>query len=333
MFGFGKKKQDQAVNSPEAEPDSGNEPLFERLRSSLKKTRSNLGDGLANLLSGKKAIDEDLLEELESLLLTADIGIDATTSIIDDLTSSLKRNQLQDSGALYEALQGKLLALLEPCERPLEIPRDSNKPFVILMVGVNGVGKTTTIGKLASKFKNEKRSVMLAAGDTFRAAAVEQLQVWGNRHQVPVVAQHTGADSASVIYDAYQSAVARKIDVLIADTAGRLHNKDNLMQELEKVIRVLKKLDENIPQEVMLILDAGTGQNGLSQAEHFKRAVDITGLTLTKLDGTAKGGMIFAIAEHFGLPIRFIGIGENSDDLRPFSAQDFVMALFDQGQE
>jgi fused signal recognition particle receptor len=333
MFGFGKKKQDQAVNSPEAEPDSGNESLFERLRSSLKKTRSNLGDGLANLLSGKKAIDEDLLEELESLLLTADIGIDATTSIIDDLTSSLKRNQLQDSGALYEALQGKLLALLEPCERPLEIPRDSNKPFVILMVGVNGVGKTTTIGKLASKFKNEKRSVMLAAGDTFRAAAVEQLQVWGNRHQVPVVAQHTGADSASVIYDAYQSAVARKIDVLIADTAGRLHNKDNLMQELEKVIRVLKKLDENIPQEVMLVLDAGTGQNGLSQAEHFKRAVDITGLTLTKLDGTAKGGMIFAIAEHFGLPIRFIGIGENSDDLRPFSAQDFVMALFDQGQE
>ena len=333
MFGFGKKKQDQAVNSPEAEPDSGNESLFERLRLSLKKTRSNLGDGLANLLSGKKAIDEDLLEELESLLLTADIGIDATTSIIDDLTSSLKRNQLQDSGALYEALQGKLLALLEPCERPLEIPRDSNKPFVILMVGVNGVGKTTTIGKLASKFKNEKRSVMLAAGDTFRAAAVEQLQVWGNRHQVPVVAQHTGADSASVIYDAYQSAVARKIDVLIADTAGRLHNKDNLMQELEKVIRVLKKLDENIPQEVMLVLDAGTGQNGLSQAEHFKRAVDITGLTLTKLDGTAKGGMIFAIAEHFGLPIRFIGIGENSDDLRPFSAQDFVMALFDQGQE
>ena len=333
MFGFGKKKQDQAVNSPEAEPDSGNESLFERLRSSLKKTRSNLGDGLANLLSGKKAIDEDLLEELESLLLTADIGIDATTSIIDDLTSSLKRNQLQDSGALYEALQGKLLALLEPCERPLEIPRDSNKPFVILMVGVNGVGKTTTIGKLASKFQNEKRSVMLAAGDTFRAAAVEQLQVWGDRHQVPVVAQHTGADSASVIYDAYQSAVARKIDVLIADTAGRLHNKDNLMQELEKVIRVLKKLDENIPQEVMLILDAGTGQNGLSQAEHFKRAVDITGLTLTKLDGTAKGGMIFAIAEHFGLPIRFIGIGENSDDLRPFSAHDFVMALFDQGQE
>ena len=333
MFGFGKKKQDQAVNSPEAEPDSGNESLFERLRSSLKKTRSNLGDGLANLLSGKKAIDEDLLEELESLLLTADTGIDATTSIIDDLTSSLKRNQLQDSGALYEALQGKLLALLEPCERPLEIPRDSNKPFVILMVGVNGVGKTTTIGKLASKFKNEKRSVMLAAGDTFRAAAVEQLQVWGDRHQVPLVAQHTGADSASVIYDAYQSAVARKIDVLIADTAGRLHNKDNLMQELEKVIRVLKKLDENIPQEVMLVLDAGTGQNGLSQAEHFKRAVDITGLTLTKLDGTAKGGMIFAIAEHFGLPIRFIGIGENSDDLRPFSAQDFVMALFDQGQE
>ncbi len=333
MFGFGKKKQDQAANSPAVKQESENQSLFERLRSGLRKTRSNLGDGLANLLSGKKAIDQDLLEELESLLLTADIGIDATTSIIDDLTNSLKRNQLQDSGVLYQVLQEKLLALLEPCEQPLEIPRDINKPFVILMVGVNGVGKTTTIGKLARKFQNENRSVMLAAGDTFRAAAVEQLQVWGDRHQVPVVAQHTGADSASVIYDAYQSAVARKIDVLIADTAGRLHNKDNLMQELEKVIRVLKKLDEDIPQEVMLVLDAGTGQNGLSQAEHFNRAVNVTGLTLTKLDGTAKGGMIFAIAEHFGLPIRFIGIGESADDLRPFSARDFVMALFDQGQE
>ena len=333
MFGFGKKKQDRADNSPEVKQESVNQSLFDRLRTGLRKTRSNLGDGLANLLSGKKAIDQDLLEELESLLLTADIGIDVTTSIIDDLTNSLKRNQLQDSNALYKVLQEKLLALLEPCEHPLEIPRDTNKPFVILMVGVNGVGKTTTIGKLARKYQNENHSVMLAAGDTFRAAAVEQLQVWGDRHQVPVVAQHTGADSASVIYDAYQSAVAKKIDVLIADTAGRLHNKDNLMQELEKVIRVLKKLDEDIPHEVMLVLDAGTGQNGLSQAEHFNRAVNITGLTLTKLDGTAKGGMIFAIAEHFGLPIRFIGIGESADDLRPFSARDFVMALFDQGQE
>ena len=334
MFGFGKKNQDQIEKPQQADQqDAPKASFFDRLRSGLQKTRSNLGEGLLTLLAGKKAIDAELLEALENQLLIADVGIEATTSIIDDLTASLKRNQLQDSGALYEALQGKLQELLLPCEKPLEIPKGTGKPFVILMVGVNGVGKTTTIGKLARKFQDEKLSVILAAGDTFRAAAVEQLQVWGERHDVPVVAQHTGADSASVIYDAYESAVARKVDVLIADTAGRLHNKDNLMQELEKVIRVLKKLDEDIPQEVMLVLDAGTGQNGLSQAEHFGKAVNVTGLTLTKLDGTAKGGMIFAIAKHFGLPIRFIGIGERADDLRPFSAHDFVMALFDQGQE
>lgn len=334
MFGFGKKNKDRDGNRPE-EPAHlpSKESLLDRLRSGLQKTRNNFGEGLASLVSGKKVIDEALLEDLENLLLVADVGIEATTTIIDDLTASLKRNQLKNPEALYEALQQQLEALLAPCEQPLVITPKSGKPFVILMVGVNGVGKTTTIGKLARKFQDEKLSVMLAAGDTFRAAAVEQLQTWGERNNVPVIAQHSGADSASVIYDAYESARARNIDVLIADTAGRLHNKDNLMQELEKVIRVLKKLDEDVPQEVMLVLDAGTGQNGLSQAEHFSKAVNITGLTLTKLDGTAKGGMIFAIARQFGMPIRYIGIGEKADDLRPFKARDFVSALFFQRQE
>lgn len=332
MFGFGKKNKDRDEN-PSAEPaqDTPKTSLFDRLRSGLQKTRSNFGEGLATLVAGKKVIDAELLEELESQLLVADVGIDATTEIIDDLTASLKRNQLKDPESLYAALQEKLENLLAPSEQPLAINADSGKPFVILMVGVNGVGKTTTIGKLARKLQADNKSVMLAAGDTFRAAAVEQLQAWGERNNVPVIAQHTGADSASVIYDAYESARARNIDVLIADTAGRLHNKDNLMQELQKVIRVLKKLDENVPQEVMLVLDAGTGQNGISQAEHFNRAVTITGVTLTKLDGTAKGGMIFAIARQFGLPIRFIGIGEQVDDLRPFNAREFVAALFSSG--
>ena len=332
MFGFGKKNKDRDEN-PSAEPaqDVPKASLFDRLRSGLQKTRSNFGEGMAALVAGKKVIDAELLEELESQLLVADVGIDATTAIIDELTASLKRNQLKDPESLYTALQKKLENLLAPAEQPLAINADSGKPFVILMVGVNGVGKTTTIGKLARKFQAEDKSVMLAAGDTFRAAAVEQLQAWGERNNVPVIAQHTGADSASVIYDAYESARARQIDVLIADTAGRLHNKDNLMQELQKVIRVLKKLDENVPQEVMLVLDAGTGQNGISQAEHFNRAVTITGVSLTKLDGTAKGGMIFAIARQFGLPIRYIGIGEQVDDLRPFNAREFVAALFSSG--
>lgn len=332
MFGFGKKNQTQPDKAHEGEQiESGNGSLFNRLRTGLQKTRSNLGEGIASLLSGKKSIDADLLEELEDQLLLADVGIEATSAIIDELTASLKRNQLKDSGALYETLQNQLQGILLSCEQPLEISK-TGKPFVILMVGVNGVGKTTTIGKLARKFQAENLSVMLAAGDTFRAAAVEQLQAWGDQHDVPVIAQHTGADSASVIFDAYESARARNVDVLIADTAGRLHNKDNLMQELEKVVRVLKKLDEDIPHEIMLVLDAGTGQNGLSQAEHFGKAVKITGITLTKLDGTAKGGMIFAIARHFGLPIRYIGIGEKAEDLRPFNAEEFVAALFDQGQ-
>ena len=338
MFGFGKKSKDKDESKDKSRPDepaqqTPKESLFDRLKSGLQKTRSNFGEGLASLVAGKKTIDADLLEDLENLLLVADVGIDATTAIIDDLTASLKRNQLKDPESLYQALEDKLESLLAPCEQPLEITSEKGKPFVILMVGVNGVGKTTTIGKLARKFQDENKSVMLAAGDTFRAAAVEQLQAWGERNNVPVIAQQTGADSASVVYDAYESARARNIDVLIADTAGRLHNKDNLMQELEKVIRVLKKLDEHIPQEVMLVLDAGTGQNGISQAEHFGKAVNITGLTLTKLDGTAKGGMIFAIARRFGLPIRFIGIGEKVDDLRPFKASDFVAALFTRNQE
>ncbi len=334
MFGFGKKDKSRDGSRPEEQPqEASKQSLFTRLKAGLQKTRSNFGDGLATLVVGRKVIDEALLEELESLLLVADVGIEATTAIIDDLTASLKRNQLKDPEALYEALQKKLEAILLPCEKSLEVSSAPGKPFVILMVGVNGVGKTTTIGKLARKFQAEKKSVMLAAGDTFRAAAVEQLQAWGERNNVPVVAQHTGADSASVIYDAYESARARKMDVLIADTAGRLHNKSNLMQELEKVIRVLKKLDKDIPQEIMLVLDAGTGQNGLSQAENFSKAVNISGITLTKLDGTAKGGMIFAIARNFGLPIRFIGIGEKADDLRPFKATDFVAALFDWKQE
>lgn len=332
MFGFGKKNQTQPDKALDGEQiESGNGSLFKRLSTGLQKTRSNLGEGLASLLTGKKSIDADLLEELENQLLLADVGIDATSAIIEELTASLKRNQLKDSDALFEALQKQLQGILLSCEQPLEISK-TGKPFVILMVGVNGVGKTTTIGKLARKFQAENLSVMLAAGDTFRAAAVEQLQAWGDQNDVPVIAQHTGADSASVIFDAYESAKARNVDVLIADTAGRLHNKDNLMQELEKVVRVLKKLDEDIPHEIMLVLDAGTGQNGLSQAEHFGKAVNITGVTLTKLDGTAKGGMIFAIARQFGLPIRYIGIGEKAEDLRPFNAGEFVAALFDQGQ-
>lgn len=328
MFGFGKRSQDKPDKSSDTEPKAQNISFFGRLKAGLSRTRSNLADGLGGLLLGKKEIDDDLLEEIETQLLTADVGIEATSAIIGELTQRLKRNQLADSGALYEALKQILFDLLVVSEKPLIIPQSLNKPYVILMVGVNGVGKTTTIGKLARRFQNEGHSVMLAAGDTFRAAAVEQLEEWGRRNDIQVVAQHTGADSASVIYDAYQSAQAKGVNVLIADTAGRLHNKDNLMQELEKVVRVLKKLDEDVPQEVMLVLDATTGQNALSQAEHFSKAVNVTGLSLSKLDGTAKGGMVFALAKQLGLPLRFIGIGEKVDDLRPFNAEEFVSALF-----
>ncbi|MBA4503583.1 signal recognition particle-docking protein FtsY [Marinobacterium sp. 3-1745] len=308
----------------EKEPKGG---FFARIKTGLSRTKANLTEQLGDLFLGAKEIDDDLLEEIETTLLMADVGVDATTTIIDRLTDRVARKQLKDADALKEALQQELADLLGSVEHPLRLP--AKKPAVILMVGVNGVGKTTTIGKLAKRFQSEGKSVMLAAGDTFRAAAVEQLQVWGERNKVPVVAQHTGADSASVIFDALQSAQSKGVDVLIADTAGRLQNKDNLMQELQKVVRVMQKLDPEAPHEVMLVLDAGTGQNAISQAKEFKEAVGVSGITLTKLDGTAKGGIIFAIAKQFDLPIRFIGVGEQVDDLRPFEADEFVKALFD----
>ena len=317
---------EEPQKAPEPEPQVS---VFERIKKGLGKTRASLTGGLSDMFSLGKKIDEELLEEIETTLLMADVGVTATSEIIDSLTDKLERNQLKDGEALRKALRDELHGLLKDVPKPLQI--DSGKtPYVILMVGVNGVGKTTTIGKLTKKFQNEGKSVMLAAGDTFRAAAVEQLQVWGERNKVPVVAQHTGADSASVIFDAIQSAKSRGVDVVIADTAGRLQNKDNLMQELEKVVRVMKKLDESAPHEVMLVLDAGTGQNALSQAQVFQQAVGVSGITLTKLDGTAKGGIVFAIARQLQLPIRFIGVGEQVDDLLSFDAETFVDALFDE---
>ncbi|MBB1518889.1 signal recognition particle-docking protein FtsY [Aquipseudomonas guryensis] len=300
---------------------------FARLKQGLSKTSASLGEGMASLFLGKKAIDDDLLDELETRLLMADVGVEATTAIVQSLTKRVARKELADSDALYKALQEELATLLAPVEQPLQVD-SSKQPYVILVVGVNGVGKTTTIGKLAKKLQGEGKKVMLAAGDTFRAAAVEQLQVWGERNQIAVIAQHTGADSASVIFDAVQAAKARNIDVLIADTAGRLHTKDNLMEELKKVGRVIGKLDDTAPHEVLLVLDAGTGQNAINQTKQFHQTVPLTGLALTKLDGTAKGGVIFALAKQFGLPIRYIGVGEGIDDLRTFVAQDFVQALF-----
>ncbi|MFT6236707.1 MAG: fused signal recognition particle receptor [Cellvibrionaceae bacterium] len=306
--------------------------LFQRFKRGLSRTSTQLADGIGSLVLGKKEIDDELLEDIEAQLLSADVGFDATTKIIDELTLSVKRKELTDGDALYAALQKQLRELLAPVEKPL-VATAENQPFVILVVGVNGVGKTTTIGKLAKRFQNEGKQVMLAAGDTFRAAAVEQLEVWGERNQVQVVAQHTGADSASVIYDAVASAQAKKIDVLIADTAGRLHNKNHLMDELAKVKRVMAKLDAAAPHEVLLVLDAGTGQNALNQTQQFIDAAGVTGIALTKLDGTAKGGVIFALSERFGLPVRFIGVGEGIDDLQPFSASTFVDALFNVNSE
>lgn len=316
---------EQASPEGEANPPE-KEGFFARLRRGLGRTSDNLVQGVGNLFLGRKEIDADLMEELESQLLLADVGVDATLDIIDKLTQRVSRKELTQPEALQAALKEELLALLRPCEEPLRV--GGSTPYVILMVGVNGVGKTTTIGKLAKHYMGQGKSVMLAAGDTFRAAAVEQLQVWGERNGVPVVAQHTGADSASVVFDALQAAQARGVDLLIADTAGRLHNKDNLMEELKKVVRVMGKLDPTAPHEVMLVLDAGTGQNALAQAEHFRQWVGVSGISLTKLDGTAKGGVIFAIAKKLGLPIRFIGVGESVDDLRPFQAEQFIEALF-----
>ncbi|MEB7934715.1 signal recognition particle-docking protein FtsY [Enterobacter quasiroggenkampii] len=301
------------------------EGFFARLKRSLLKTKENLGSGFISLFRGKK-IDDDLFEELEEQLLIADVGVETTRKIIANLTEGASRKQLRDAEALYGLLKDEMGEILAKVDEQLNI--EGKTPFVILMVGVNGVGKTTTIGKLARQFEQQGKSVMLAAGDTFRAAAVEQLQVWGQRNNIPVIAQHTGADSASVIFDAIQAAKARNVDVLIADTAGRLQNKSHLMEELKKIVRVMKKLDEDAPHEIMLTIDASTGQNAISQAKLFHEAVGLTGITLTKLDGTAKGGVIFSVADQFGIPIRYIGVGERIEDLRPFKADDFIEALF-----
>lgn len=300
--------------------------FFSRLKRGLSRTTESIGSGLANLFRGK-VIDDALFEELETQLLIADVGITTTSKMVAKLTESADRKQLRDADTLFQLLKSQMVDILSVVDSPLKVETDK-KPFVILMVGVNGVGKTTTIGKMAKQFQQQGKKVMLAAGDTFRAAAVEQLQVWGERNNIPVVAQHSGADSASVIFDALQSAKAKNIDVLIADTAGRLQNKDHLMEELKKVVRVMKKIDPQAPHEIMLTLDAGTGQNALSQTKIFNEAVGLTGLSLTKLDGTAKGGVIFAIADQFPIPIRFIGIGEGIEDLRPFNSKEFVEALF-----
>ena len=340
MFSFRKSEKTKKVQSEEVSKDSSDdqsqaadqaEGFFSRLKQGLSRTRHGLTDGLANVVLGAKTIDDDLMEQIEDLLITADLGMEATTRISKNLLQKVSRNELKDPQALFAALHDEMQAILAPSEKPLLIPKQDS-PFVILVVGINGAGKTTTIGKLAKRLQNEGKSVMLAAGDTFRAAAVEQLQVWGERNDIPVVAQHDGADSASVIFDALESARSKNIDVLIADTAGRLHTQTNLMEELKKVKRVMAKVDASAPHEVMLVLDAGTGQNALNQAEQFHQAMQLTGISLTKLDGTAKGGVIFAIAHKLGLPIRFIGVGEAIDDLRVFEAKDFVDALFDKNE-
>jgi fused signal recognition particle receptor len=334
MFGFSKKPE----KTPEPEKMEGIPPiptveptkkdgLFARLKQGLSRTRENLTSGLTRLLRGRKVIDDELLEEIETLLLTADVGVEATQELLQHLNEQVRKKQLTDSEELFAVLQETMQTILQPVEAPLSVPKGRDKPFVILMVGVNGAGKTTTIGKLVKRFQAQRQSVMLAAGDTFRAAAVEQLKVWGEYNNVPVIAQHDRADSASVIYDALQAAIARKIDILIADTAGRLHTQINLMEELKKVQRVIQKLDPTAPHETMLIIDATIGQNALLQAKQFHQAIGITGITLSKLDGTAKGGIVFAVAKQMGLPIRFIGVGEQEDDLRNFEASNFVEAL------
>jgi fused signal recognition particle receptor len=301
--------------------------LFERLRQGLQRTSTQFSEGLGNLFLGKKSIDDALLDEIEQHLLMADIGIQATRRIIDDITARIKRHELNDPAVLYATLKQALCDILAPCSVPLHIPHNTS-PYVILMVGVNGAGKTTTIGKLAKRFQQEGKSVLLAAGDTFRAAAIEQLQTWGERNNIEVIAQKSGADSASVIFDGLDAAKARGIDVLIADTAGRLHTQSHLMEELKKIKRVLGKLDKDAPHETLLVLDAGIGQNAIRQAEQFNDILTLSGIVLTKLDGTAKGGVIFSLAETLQLPIRFIGVGERIDDLQPFNAEAFVDAIF-----
>ena len=317
MLNFFKKNQS---------PESEGEPKKPSLKERLFKSKTKLGDGLSSLLIGKKKIDEELLEDLEMLLIGADIGIQTTDKVIESVRKKASRKELKDSDGLYELIKIELESFLIK-ENLLQTNID--KTFVILVVGINGAGKTTTIGKLAKLFQSEGKTVMLAAGDTFRAAAVEQLQVWGERNDIPVIAQKTGADAASVVYDAYQSAIAKNIDILIADTAGRLHTQDNLMQELEKIKRVLKKHNEDAPHETLLVIDGGSGQNAIQQANEFHKSINLSGLAVTKLDGTAKGGVLFAISDSLKLPIRFIGVGEAIDDLKPFNAKDFVDALFD----
>jgi fused signal recognition particle receptor len=322
MLGFRKNKTTAEKDKPEK---SG---LFSRLKEGLSRTRQSLTGGVADLVLGSKSIDSELLEEIETMLLMADVGVDATREIIDKLTQQVARKELGDAETLMAALHDHMQTILEPVSRPLRTAENAS-PFVILMVGINGAGKTTTIGKLAHRFQRDGKRVMLAAGDTFRAAAVEQLQAWGKRNDIPVIAQQQGADAASVIFDALQSARSRGMDVLIADTAGRLHTQSNLMEELKKIKRVMGKLDEHAPHEVMLVVDAGTGQNALNQAQEFHNAVGLTGITLTKLDGTAKGGIVFAIARQMNIPLRFIGVGEGLENLREFNAREFVDALFE----
>jgi fused signal recognition particle receptor len=328
MFGFKKDKEEEKGKAVAEIVPSEPDGLWQRLKQGLSRTRTGLTRGLATLFLGKKTIDGEVLDELETRLLTADVGVEATTMIVRDLTDRVARNQLGDVEALLHALEEDMVAMLAPCEKPLVIPADK-RPYVMLMVGINGAGKTTTIGKLAKRLQSQGLKVMLAAGDTFRAAAVEQLQVWGERNNVAVIAQQRNADAASVIFDAMEAARARGVDVLIVDTAGRLHTQTNLMEELKKIKRVAAKVDALAPHETMLIIDAGIGQNALVQAKEFHDAVGLTGITLTKLDGTAKGGMVLAIAQKMRLPIRFIGVGESVDDLREFNARDFVRALLD----
>jgi fused signal recognition particle receptor len=301
--------------------------LFARLKQGLGRTRTGLFAGLTDLISKQRTIDSTLLEEIESRLLSADLGITCTEQVVQRLQRDLQTTETGCETALFDTLQQVMLQILEPVEKPLVIPADTKNPFVILMAGVNGVGKTTTIGKLAHHLLEDGHSVMLAAGDTFRAAATEQLQVWGARNNVQVIAHQTGSDAAAVIYDALQSSRSRNTDILIADTAGRLHTQGNLMEELKKIRRILTKFDPELAFEVMLVIDAGTGQNALVQARQFNDAIGITGITLTKLDGTAKGGIIFALADDLGIPIRFIGIGEQASDLSPFNAANYVSAL------
>jgi len=317
MLNFFKKNQNKDIQT-----DTKKTSLKDRLF----KSKRRLGDGLSSILIGKKQIDDELLEELEILMISADIGIQTTDKIIESVRKKASRKELKDGDSLYQLIKVELEALL--IDDNLLVPV-SDSTFVILVVGINGAGKTTTIGKLAKSFQSQGKSVMLAAGDTFRAAAIEQLQIWGERNEIPVIAQKTGADAASVVYDAYQSAVAKNIDILIADTAGRLHTQDNLMQELEKIKRVLKKHNDKSPHETLLVIDGGSGQNAVQQANEFHKSIELSGIAVTKLDGTAKGGVLFAISDSLNLPIRYIGIGEAIDDLKPFHAKDFINALFD----